>query len=159
MTLSQFPSRERCVHNMAVVPVVTDEEFLHQMSKDHVFDPESTLVQDLKDTLRAYKGRGVGLAAPQIGVLERVIAVLDDAGKICIFRNPEIVGRSPQTYFAVEGCLSLQGGYRVKRHQRVKVAWIDDNGQKQEKVFKDRMAQKLQHEIDHLHGILIKKEV
>lgn len=142
---------------MAVIPVVTDEEFLRQKSKDHVFDPESALVQDLRDTLHAYKGRGVGLAAPQIGVLERVVAVLDDTGKTIIFRNPEIIGRSPQTYFAIEGCLSLEGGHRVKRHQRVKVRWIDDNGHEQERVFKDRMAQRLQHEIDHLQGILIKK--
>ncbi len=109
------------------------------------------LLDNLADTM--YAAKGVGLAAPQIGISKRVIVV--DAGEgLLELVNPEIIGSRGED-IAVEGCLSIPGvAGEVKRAEQVEVKGLDRAG----KVVKVRanglLARALQHEIDHLDGIL-----
>jgi peptide deformylase len=106
------------------------------------------------DTTEAHKENCVGLAAIQIGVPKRVILVRQGDNFIP-FINPAVVKKSPGTYYAMEGCLSLDGVRNVRRHRSVMISWTTTNGKKKVKEFNGYTAQILQHEIDHLNGILI----
>lgn len=107
-----------------------------------------------------YKGRGIGLAANQVGALERVITVdvseERDGGKAFLMANPEIIWREPEATFTYnEGCLSIPGQYAdVTRPKRIRVAYLDQNGKARELEAEDLLSQCIQHEIDHLDGIL-----
>ena len=109
------------------------------------------LLDDMKETL--IKSQGVGLAAPQIGVLRRVfIVMLDDKYYECI--NPVIVKQSGKQV-GEEGCLSVKGKYgTVERPERVTVTAFDRNGKKFTVNASGFMARAFCHEYDHLDGIL-----
>lgn len=102
-----------------------------------------------------YGTNGVGLAAPQIGVLQRVIVfILDDNLKVLI--NPEITWKSAETVTEAEGCLSLANlSCEVERAERIKVEGTDLAGNRQEYELEGLPARILQHEIDHLNGKMI----
>ena len=110
-------------------------------------------MNDMYDTM--YKEEGCGLAAPQVGILRRIIVVDcgDNGGKVEMV-NPEIISQSGEVGMN-EGCLSVPGksGY-VIRAQKIKVSYQTRFGEKKTEVFKDFIARALQHEIDHLNGIL-----
>ena len=116
------------------------------------------LADDMLETM--YAAPGIGLAAPQIGVLSRII-VMDcekdddaDPNPIIMF-NPEIVAHSEETNVYEEGCLSIPEHYaEVTRPKEVEVAWIDVNGAIQKRGFDGLWATCVQHEIDHLNGKL-----
>ena len=126
-------------------------------------------VPDLSDDLRAladdmletmYAAPGIGLAAPQIGVDSRVI-VLDcvkgegEAPRPLAMFNPEIVAKSDEMNVYEEGCLSIPDQYAdVERPAEVSVRWIDRDGREQQEDFGGLWATCVQHEIDHLNGIL-----
>jgi peptide deformylase len=105
------------------------------------------------------RAHGVGLAAPQLGILRRILvyrASDEDEPKVLI--NPELVERSDETEVGTEGCLSLLGGelqVPVARHQRVRVAGRDASGDAVDMDVEGFEARVIQHEIDHLDGILI----
>jgi peptide deformylase len=105
-----------------------------------------------------YKAPGIGLAAPQIGRLLRVIAVdlmPDNQPKPISLINPEIVALSDELATREEGCLSLPGMYAdVTRPARVKVRYLDQTGARREIEADGLLSACLQHEIDHLDGIL-----
>ena len=110
-----------------------------------------TLLDDMADTM--YEANGVGLAAPQVGILKR--AVIIDVGEGLIeLLNPEILETSgSQT--DDEGCLSVPGKYApVERPNYVKVKYMDRNGDEYIIEGEELMARALCHEIDHLDGIL-----
>ncbi len=129
----------------------------------------SAPLPDLSDELRAladdmletmYDAPGVGLAAPQVGVLQRLV-VMDcvkgenEAPRPLIMFNPEIVSASDETNVYEEGCLSLPEQFAdVTRPAEVEVRWIDRDGAEQQEVFKGLWATCAQHEIDHLDGKL-----
>lgn len=109
------------------------------------------LAEDMEETMRA--ASGVGLAAPQIGVGIRLIVVDVGEGPIVIY-NPEIIDRDGQD-IDVEGCLSIPGvNAYVERPAWVKVAGIDAKGKPLVVEGDELLARALQHEIDHLDGIL-----
>src|SRR6056297_211811 len=126
-------------------------------------------VSDLSDDLRKladdmletmYDAPGIGLAAPQIGVMDRLI-VLDcvkedgEQPRPMVMFNPEIVASSDETNVYEEGCLSIPEQYaEVKRPKLVDVRWIDRDGNEQTETFDDLWATCVQHEIDHLNGKL-----
>lgn len=126
-------------------------------------------VPDLSDELRAladdmletmYAAPGIGLAAPQIGVDSRVI-VLDcvkgegEAPRPLAMFNPEIVAKSDDLNVYEEGCLSIPDQYAdVERPAEVSVRWIDRDGREQQEDFGGLWATCVQHEIDHLNGVL-----
>lgn len=129
----------------------------------------SAPVTDLSDELRVladdmletmYHAPGIGLAAPQIGMLQRLI-VLDcvklenEAPRPLIMFNPEIVASSDDTNVYEEGCLSLPEQYAdVTRPAEVQVRWIDRDGNAQTEEMSGLWATCVQHEIDHLDGKL-----
>lgn len=121
-----------------------------------ITDSVRDLVRDMAETM--YDAPGIGLAAPQIGVLQRVI-VIDIAGKndppeLIVAINPTIVYAEGEA-FEEEGCLSVPSyAANVKRHARVIVKGLDLEGVEQTWKAEDLLAIAFQHEIDHLDGIL-----
>lgn len=119
------------------------------------------------DTVRAlvprmfatmYRAPGIGLAAPQIGTPLRLAVVdlmKDDKPTPITLINPEVVATSEETATREEGCLSLPGMYAdITRPARVKVRYLDQEGTRKEIEADGLLAACLQHEIDHLDGIL-----
>jgi peptide deformylase len=123
-------------------------------------DGVRALAQDLLDTLAA--ADGVGLAAPQIGVSRRVIAVHPPAETgpgerppPAVYLDPEIVERDGGHETAEEGCLSIPGVYEdVRRARRVRIRALDVDGRPLELSVEGIVARIFQHEIDHLDGVL-----
>ena len=112
------------------------------------------VAQDLLDTLMAHKESCVGMAANMIGVTKRIIAFADGKG-YTLMLNPKIVKQSGE-YETEEGCLSLLGGPRkCKRYRKIKVQYQTTELQTRLKTFEGWTAQIIQHEVDHLDGILI----
>lgn len=114
------------------------------------------LIPDMFATM--YKAPGIGLAAPQVGKLLRVIVVdvapKDVPAPIALI-NPEIIAKSEETAVQQEGCLSIPDQYAdVVRPQRVTVRYLDENWVKKEIEADGLLSACLQHEIDHLNGVL-----
>ena len=116
------------------------------------------LARDMLETM--YDAPGIGLAAPQIGVLDRVI-VLDcaksvkDTPRPLVMVNPQIVAASDQASTYEEGCLSIPDQFAdVTRPAEVSVRWLDTDGREQQEDFGGLWATCVQHEIDHLDGKL-----
>ena len=135
--------------------IVKDINFLKQKSEDFSFETDKDLIQDLLDTAEHHGTNCVGLAAPQIGIHKRAIVVLTNAGFKPML-NPVIFWKDLKSkYNAIEGCLSLDGEREVKRFRRIKVKYTNENGITIIKQFDGYQAQIIQHEVDHLNGILI----
>lgn len=135
-----------------VQPIMKDVLFLAQKSEPAT-QADKQVVTDLLDTLKANRAGCVGMAANMIGVKKRVIAVnmgLVDVAMI----NPVIVKRSG-AYETEEGCLSLTGVREATRYQEIEVEFRDVNWKKQRQKFSGWIAQIIQHECDHLEGIII----
>ena len=123
-----------------------------------VSDELRVLADDMLETM--YTAPGIGLAAPQIGILDRLI-VLDcekeegTAGRPLVMFNPEIIATSDETNVYEEGCLSIPDQYaEVTRPRDVEVEWMDRDGNPQRETFDGLWATCVQHEIDHLDGKL-----
>lgn len=111
-----------------------------------------TLAEDICDTMLEY--HGAGLAAPQVGAHWRVCAVLGEKGEVIPMINPEIV-RTLGTIDDWEGCLSFPGLWgRVERAASVTVKYLDLDGRPRRMKVSQIVARAVQHEIDHLDGIL-----
>ncbi len=111
-----------------------------------------TLIDDMAQTMRA--ANGCGLAAPQVGVLRRIVVIEAEPGKLIELINPEIIEASGERE-CIEGCLSVPGKYGLtKRPERVVVRALDRNGNTVEYVGTELLAQAFCHEIDHLDGKL-----
>ncbi|KGG81113.1 peptide deformylase [Caloranaerobacter azorensis H53214] len=109
------------------------------------------LLDDMLETM--YKNDGVGLAAPQVGILKRVVVIDIGEGPIKLI-NPEIISMEGEV-IDVEGCLSVPGETgEVKRPSKVKVKYLDENGKELIIQGTGLLARALCHEIDHLNGIL-----
>jgi peptide deformylase len=129
-----------------------------------VANPQSpqiaALIKDLADTLaywRATTGYGRGIAAPQIGVAQSVILLQLPGAQPWPLINPEIIERSAEKVVVWDACLSFLSIFlQVERHREIRVRYQDVQGQQQEiQAGAERdLAELLQHEIDHLNGIL-----
>ena len=135
-----------------VKPICKDVLILSRKSTNAT-KADLPIAADLLDTLVANKEICVGMAANMIGV-NKAIIVFDNDGTPCEMFNPVIVYRKG-LYLAEEGCLSLQGQRRVRRHRTIKVQWQDRQMQTHVRNFTGWTAQIIQHEIDHCSGILI----
>lgn len=135
-----------------VRPLMTDTVFLAQKAQPATAQ-DISIADDLMDTLKAHADGCVGMAANMIGVNKAIIA-FDDEGTLREMFNPVIVYRKG-LYLAEEGCLSLQGQRKAKRHRTIKVQWQDRDMQTHIKNFSGWTAQIIQHEVDHCNGILI----
>ena len=115
------------------------------------------LLDDMLETM--YAAPGIGLAAVQVGVLKRLIVIdvsKDKEKKNPLFLiNPEIISRSEQTSVHEEGCLSLPGHFaEIERPAECQIKFVDYNGKKKELTANGLLATCIQHEVDHLNGIL-----
>ena len=140
---------------MAILPIRKfGDPVLRQKAKEveRVTDAHRRLVTDMLQTMR--EAPGVGLAGPQVGVLERIFVweVGEEWGAVF---NPVIQSRSEETVESEEGCLSLPGlYYPVTRPERVVVTGSDENGEPVTLEVDELLARVCQHEIDHLDGVL-----
>jgi len=126
--------------------------FLSQKSEPATKD-DMQVVQDLLDTLKANEAGCVGMAANMIGIKKRIIAVNMGFLNVAML-NPVIVKKTG-AYETEEGCLSLTGVRKTTRYQEIEVEYYDVNWKKQNGKFTGWTAQIIQHECDHLEGIII----
>ena len=141
---------------MALLPILRyPDPRLHTVARPvaEVDERIRRLVDDMLDTM--YDADGVGLAATQVDVHERVIVIDTSEGRDepRVLINPEIVAQSEETRFSDEGCLSVPAIYdRIERHARVTVRSLGRDGQAQEFEADGLTAVCVQHEMDHLIG-------
>ncbi len=137
--------------------IMHDPLFLAGKSEVATID-DTQAANDLLDTLIANKDACVGMAANMIGIRKRIIAFLDESGRVPVYTvmfNPEIL-KTEGVYDTEESCLSLLGSTRpCKRYKTIKVKWQTAAFQTRIKTFTGWTAQIIQHEIDHCDGILI----
>ncbi|MGV3490813.1 MAG: peptide deformylase [Devosia sp.] len=145
---------------MATRPIlILPDERLRAIAEpiEKIDDEIKTLAKDMLDTM--YEAPGIGLAAPQIGELKRIV-VMDlskegEAPDPIVMVNPEILKYSDETVVTEEGCLSIpELYYDVERPAEVTVRYTDLDGKVIERDAKERLAVCIQHEIDHLDGVL-----
>ena len=131
---------------------IGDEKLRKHAKKVEKFDLRlRILLKDMADTM--YKADGVGLAAPQVGILKRIVVIDCGDGPVELI-NPEIV-KTEGEQCGQEGCLSLPGRYEtVRRPQKVQVKGQDREGKWHVYTGEDLKARAFCHEIDHLDGVL-----
>ena len=135
-----------------IKPIVRDIFFLGQKSEIATMQ-DLSVGQDLQDTLKANQDRCVGMAANMIGVKKRIIIV--NIGIInLVMYNPVIV-RKDGPFETEEGCLSLDGVRKITRYQNIEVEYMDGSWKKHRQKYSGWTAQIIQHEVDHLDGIII----
>ena len=142
----------------------TPDPVLRQISApvEAVDDELRVLISDMFETM--YDAPGIGLAAVQVGVAKRVLVMdlgepEEEGGEPVreprVFINPEIVTHSDDEVPYTEGCLSVPDQYaEVQRPDRIRAKWLDEHGERHEKDLDGLLAVCLQHEMDHLEGIL-----
>ena len=142
---------------MSVLPIITgaDHPILRAptVRVEKVTKKILKLIKDMHATMK--DANGVGLAAPQVGrSLRLCIATVN--GKLVPLINPDITSKSPVTAIDEEGCLSLPDIWLpVPRPVEITVQYLDEKGQAQERKLQDFDARVVQHEVDHLDGVLI----
>lgn len=153
---------------MAIREIITTDNPILRKKGVRVTDFDDdfqTLVDDMIETM--LDAPGVGLAAPQIAISQRLIVVRlpddeesreeygEEAGKLYVVANPEIIKKSRETVEGVEACLSIPGYFgRVERSVSVTVKGQDRDGNPLRIKARDWLARVFQHEIDHLDGVL-----
>ena len=139
--------------------VIEPDPILRKKSEnlEKVDDELRKLLDDMLETM--YSAPGIGLAAVQLGVLKRLI-VIDiskekDKKNPLFLINPEIISNSKTTSIYEEGCLSLPGHYaEIERPAECQIKYIDYNGKEKEIEANGLLSTCIQHEVDHLNGIL-----
>jgi peptide deformylase len=150
---------------MAMLPIVeVPDPRLRQVSTpvEEVNDELRALIADMFETM--YAAPGIGLAAIQVGVPKRLLVIdlqepeAEDGDPVRdprVFINPEILAHSDQDVPYQEGCLSVPDQYaEVERPDRIRARWLDERGVAHEEDIDGLLAVCLQHEMDHLEGIL-----
>ncbi len=150
---------------MAILRILeTPDALLRQKSTpvDAVDDAVRTLIADMFETM--YDAPGIGLAAIQVGVPKRLLVMdlqepAEDGGEPVrdprVFINPEILTSSADEVPYNEGCLSVPDQYaEVNRPDRIRARWLDEHGARHEEELDGLLAVCLQHEMDHLEGVL-----
>ena len=132
--------------------VVKDVIFLGQRS-DEATKADLSVADDLRDTLAANREHCVGMAANMIGVRKRIIIANMGMGDIVMF-NPVIV-KKDSPYETEESCLSLIGTRKTTRYKNIEVEYTDQQWNRKKQKYSGFIAQIIQHECDHLEGIII----
>lgn len=121
--------------------------------KDPLAENVQALILNMVETMRT--GNGVGLASTQVGSNLR-LCVVQTEDILYVLINPQITSKSKTKIISEEGCLSFPGKFfPISRHEEVQVRYLDENGIPSKVKGRDLLARALQHEIDHLDGILI----
>lgn len=130
-----------------------DDPILRKVSREvaQINERINILIEDMVETM--YHNDGVGLAAPQVGILRRVVVIDIGEGPIKLI-NPEIIDKEGES-IDIEGCLSVPNrAGTVKRPEKVTIKYLDEQGQKKTIEGTGLLAKAFCHEIDHLNGIL-----
>ena len=145
---------------MTIKKILTEpDKFLRQVSKSvpKVTDEEKRLMDDMLETM--YDANGIGLAAIQVGVPKRILVIdlgkKDNKNMPLFFVNPEIIKKNDKLATYEEGCLSVPDQFaEIDRPNKCTVKYLDYNGKKKVLDADGLLATCLQHEMDHLEGIL-----
>lgn len=138
MEIVRYPAE---ILRQKTVPVAEFDASLAQFAQDMIV----TMIQ----------GRGIGLAAPQVGSLQSMFVAQEEEGKFVVFINPEIIGTSLETAPYEEGCLSIPGMYEeVIRPEAVVIQAYNERGRPFKRECSGLLARIVQHELDHLKGVL-----
>lgn len=135
-----------------VRPIVKDVVFLAQKSTPAT-KLDAQIITDLRDTLQANREHCIGMAANMIGFSKRIIIVSAELGDMVMI-NPVIASKNGK-YDTEEGCLSLVGTRKTQRFENITVRYLDENFIARKGKFCGLTAQIIQHECDHLDGIII----
>jgi peptide deformylase len=135
-----------------IKPIMRDPLFLAQKSEDAT-EADKQVVQDLLDTLKANQDRCVGMAANMIGVKKNIIVVA--AGPFMFAMINTKITKKNGAYKTEESCLSLEGMRPCTRYKEIEVDYLDENFRKKHGKYSGWMAQIIQHELDHVAGIVI----
>ena len=135
-----------------IKPIVRDAFFLNQRA-EKATKADLPVAQDLEDTLKANRDRCVGMAANMIGCRKNIIIVATGLADMVMI-NPVITEKA-EPYETEEGCLSLPGTRKTTRYNRITVRYLDKKFEEHTQNFSGYIAQIIQHECDHLQGILI----
>ena len=135
-----------------VKSIVKDVFFLGQKAEDAT-PKDLSVGQDLLDTLRANQDHCVGMAANMIGVKKKIIIVNMGIMNVVMY-NPVII-KKDTPYETEEGCLSLTGVRKTIRYQNIEVEYFDSSWKKHRQKYTGWTAQIIQHECDHLNGVII----
>lgn len=135
-----------------ICPIVHNPFFLSQKSETADVS-DKPVINDLLDTLRANLDGCVGMAANMIGIKKRII-VFCKGSRQMVMVNPEITAKFGE-YETEEGCLSLSGVRKTKRYRKITVRFQDQDFKYHTGTYDGFTAQIIQHEVDHLEGILI----
>ena len=139
--------------------VIEPDPILRKKSEplEKVDDEIREILDDMLETM--YAAPGIGLAAVQVGILKRIIVIdisKDKEKKSPLFLiNPEIISKSKKTSVYEEGCLSLPGHFaEIERPAECQIKFVDYNGKEKELMANGLLATCIQHEVDHLNGVL-----
>jgi len=143
---------------MAKLPIIIAPDPVLKLTCDPVETVDADLgrlLDDMLDTM--YEAPGIGLAAPQVGVTKRLLVAdvsREERNPICLI-NPELVWSSDESSLYDEGCLSFPDHYaQVERPAKIKVRFVDREGKQNEIDADGLLATCIQHEMDHLDGVL-----
>lgn len=145
---------------MSVLEIIKEPNPILRKKADNVLNVDDDIRKLMDNMLETmYQAPGIGLAAPQVGVLKKVIVIdlsKDDEPKKPFFIvNPKIIWKSEELSSREEGCLSIPGHFaEVVRPKKCKLQYLDYNGKKQEVEADDLLSTCIQHEVDHCDGVL-----
>ena len=135
-----------------IKPITKDILFLQQKSQE-ASQADLSIGQDLQDTLLAHRDACVGLAANMIGVQKRVIIVSLGFGHLVLY-NPVLISKA-KPYKTEESCLSLKGSRPTTRYEEIVIRYRNQDWQEVTMPFTGFTAQIIQHELDHLEGVIV----
>ena len=145
---------------MSVLEIIKEPNPILRKEADNVLNVDDDIRKLMDNMLETmYQAPGIGLAAPQVGILKKVIVIdlsKDDEPKKPFFIvNPKIIWKSEELSSREEGCLSIPGHFaEVVRPKKCKLQYLDYNGKKQEVEADDLLSTCIQHEVDHCDGVL-----
>jgi peptide deformylase len=145
---------------MSVLEIIKEPNPILRKKADNVLNVDDDIRKLMDNMLETmYQAPGIGLAAPQVGILKKVIVIdlsKDDEPKKPFFIvNPKIIWKSEELSSREEGCLSIPGHFaEVVRPKKCKLQYLDYNGKKQEVEADDLLSTCIQHEVDHCDGVL-----
>lgn len=145
---------------MSILKIIKEPDpILRKKSQpvDRVDENIQRLMNDMLETM--YQAPGIGLAAPQVGILKRVIVIdiaKDDEPKKPVYIvNPKIIWKSEEVITREEGCLSIPGYFaEITRPSKCKIQYLDYNGNEKEDEVDNLLSTCIQHEVDHCDGVL-----
>lgn len=133
--------------------IISDKNFLREKCEIAIKD-DYKIIEELKETLRELSDKFIGLPANVIGYKKRIIVFIDLDNNLKTLVNPKIIRRK-KPFEAEEGCLCYDGNKLALRYGVIEVEFLDENFEEQTEIFTGLIGQTIQHEINHLDGIIL----